>query len=98
MQFSELVRPKVAGSSSAPTILLAFLILASGLEFSVRGPLRFLRQGYAWNDFSYVYVPSRAWIHGENPYDPRSFVDIWMQQTGQALDVNGQRTHAAYPL
>ncbi len=50
------------------------------------------------SDFAQVYVPSRAWINGLNPYNPNNFVEVYRDTVGGSPDVNGYWTHSAYPL
>jgi hypothetical protein len=81
------------------TVLLALALLVAGTGFIVRGPLRFIHNGLAWNDLTQAYVPARAWLEGKNPYDGQTFVDIWAEQTGtRYVDPRSQFAHATYPL
>jgi hypothetical protein len=58
-------------------ILIAVFLFAMMAEFSVRGPLRLLRGGMGWNDFLSPYIQSNAWVHGQDPYSPKSLVTFW---------------------
>jgi len=57
-------------------ILVAALLLASGAEFWIRGPLR-ASHGTGWNDFLSPYIQAKAWAHGEDPYSPQSLISNW---------------------
>lgn len=56
--------------------LLQFLILAAGIEFGVRGPLRAARLD-GWNDFLSPYIQSKAWTQGRDPYSVNVFLSGW---------------------
>src|SRR5215467_14091273 len=56
-------------------LLAVFLLLALG-EFSWRGPLRALHHR-DFNDFLSPYIQTQAWLHGEDPYDPRVVLKFW---------------------
>lgn len=56
-------------------ILLCLLVATA--EFLVRGPVRTLRLG-SFTDFSGVYVASRQWISGANPYESSEFKKTWL--------------------
>jgi hypothetical protein len=56
---------------------LALLLLASGAEFLVRGPIRLARTGTEWNDFLSPYIQAKAWTKGMNPYSAQNFVLLW---------------------
>lgn len=58
-------------------IVVTVLLLASGTEFVVRGPLRVLRDGMGWNDFLSPYIQARAWVYGKDPYSAQSLVSLW---------------------
>jgi hypothetical protein len=79
-------------------LLLAMLLLAAGSEFIVRGPVRFLRQSSDWNDLVPVYVPSRAWLLGANPYSPNVYADLWTRTFGKPWSPAAARSYAVYPL
>ena len=57
-------------------LLVAVLLLASAAEFSFRGPLRMVRER-RWNDFLPVYIQSKAWVHGRDPYSSQSLISLW---------------------
>ena len=58
------------------SIVVAMLLLASVVEFSVRGPAR-LVQSFGWNDFLAPYIQAKAWVQGKNPYSAQSLVSLW---------------------
>jgi hypothetical protein len=58
------------------SIVIVALLLAAAGEFTVRGPLRALREP-AWNDFLSPYIQARAWEHGKDPYSTRSVISLW---------------------
>lgn len=58
------------------SILVVVLLLASIVEFSVRGPLRALGSR-GWNDFLSPYIQAKAWAHGQDPYNARSLIRFW---------------------
>jgi hypothetical protein len=78
--------------------LLLLLLLAVGLEFFVRGPIRFLEASRGWTDISEVYLPSKAWVKGLNPYSPDVFVEQSLQATGNSPSKNDIRSYSPYPL
>jgi glycosyl transferase family 87 len=57
-------------------LILILLILLSGTEFIVRGPVRFARNR-DFNDFISPYIQSTAWAKGIDPYSPASLVRLW---------------------
>jgi hypothetical protein len=57
-------------------LILALLILLSGTEFIVRGPMRFAHNR-DFNDFISPYIQSKAWVKGIDPYSPASLVRLW---------------------
>ena len=52
-------------------------MLAAGVEFAVRGPVRAARLGREWNDFLSPYVQAAAWVKGLDPYSPSVFAAQW---------------------
>jgi Glycosyltransferase family 87 len=78
-------------------LLLVFLLIA-GMEFLWRGPIRFVRLGRQWSDISQVYVPSRAWAEGLNPYSSDNFARLCREATGTSPNSSDIRTHSPYPL
>ena len=68
-------------------LLILALIGASAL-FIVRGPVYEVRSGL---DFILLYSASRAWVHGENPYDDQAVKQIWAQSGGPADRGPGSR-------
>jgi len=83
---------------AATRLLLIVLILAAGVEFAARGPLRFLHNPTNWNDFSQNYVASKLWLAGESPSRPENFVRLWKRESGSRLELADIRTHLAPPL
>jgi len=61
------------------SLILTLLVLLSGTEFFVRGPLRFAHSGN-FNDFISPYIQSRAWVKGIDPYSPANLVRLWPPQ------------------
>src|ERR1700685_3233155 len=61
-------------------VILLCLIAATG-EFLVRGPVRTIRQG-SFTDFSGMYVASRQWIAGADPYQSSQFKTVWLAAGG----------------
>jgi hypothetical protein len=57
-------------------LILGFLILLSGTEFIVRGPVRFAHNR-DFNDFISPYIQSKAWVQGIDPYSPANLVRLW---------------------
>lgn len=68
-------------------ILVWGLLLAALAEFWVRGPRR-LVQATAWNDFLSPYIQTKAWVHGEDPYSPRTLVSLWPADNRRPLWVD----------
>ncbi|MBZ5547274.1 MAG: DUF2029 domain-containing protein [Acidobacteriia bacterium] len=64
------------------SLILWFLILLSGTEFIVRGPLRFAH-ARDFNDFISPYIQSKAWMKGMDPYSPASLVRLWPREAEQ---------------
>src|SRR5262249_36937192 len=61
----------------------------------IRGPVRAV-----WNsgDFKLIYLSSRAWISGLNPYDPHVVAAIWHEVGGPAANaLSISEAHALYP-
>jgi hypothetical protein len=54
-------------------LLLWLLMIAAGVEFGIRGPLRAARQASAWNDFLSPYLQAKEWLEGIDPYSPNNF-------------------------
>jgi hypothetical protein len=59
------------------SILAGMLLLASAVEFGVRGPARLLDGGMGWNDFLSPYIQAKAWVHGSDPYNAKSLIAWW---------------------
>ena len=62
-------------------LVLALLILLSGTELIVRGPVRFARNS-SFNDFISPYIQSNAWVKGIDPYSPSNLVRLWPPTAG----------------
>jgi hypothetical protein len=60
-------------------LILALLILLSGTEFIVRGPVRFAHSR-DFNDFISPYIQSKAWVKGIDPYSPANLVRMWPRE------------------
>jgi hypothetical protein len=54
-------------------IFLWLLMIAAGVEFGIRGPVRALREASEWNDFLSPYVQAKEWLKGTDPYSPYNF-------------------------
>jgi glycosyl transferase family 87 len=78
--------------------LLVLLLLLASTEFVVRGPVRYFRTGYSWSDITQVYVPSRAWLEGLDPYSPDNFIALYHDATNGRVDRIGFRSHSPQPL
>lgn len=63
-------------------LVLALLILLSGTELIVRGPVRFARNS-SFNDFISPYIQSKALVKGIDPYSPATLVHLWPQEAQQ---------------
>lgn len=64
------------------SVILWLLILLSGTEFMVRGPLRFAH-ARDFNDFISPYIQSKAWVRGIDPYSPANLVQLWPREAEQ---------------
>src|SRR5882724_12592925 len=81
--------------------LLILLLVLAATEFVIRGPLRYLQippSGSTWSDITQIYVPSRAWVKGENPYDPDTFMALYHEATNSVVDRVSFRSHSPHPL
>jgi len=81
--------------------LLILLLLLAATEFVIRGPLRYLpslNSGSTWSDITQVYVPSRAWLKGMDPYSPDNFIALYGEATSRPVDRGGFRSHSPHPL
>src|SRR5258707_11473649 len=81
--------------------LLILLLLLAATEFVFRGPLRYLQvpsSGITWSDITQIYVPSRAWVMGKNPYDPDTFIGLYHDATNVVVDRVSFRSHSPHPL
>ncbi len=77
-------------------IALWVLLLLSGAEFLLRGPVRYLHPTN-WNDLAQYYASSRTWVRGQNFANPEYFVAMWRNEVGENLDVGTARVHIAPP-
>lgn len=70
--------PATAGQPylKSKKLFLLFLILLAGVDFLVRGPLRGIKNT-EWNDFVSLYIQSRLWVNGRDPYSMPDFVVAW---------------------
>jgi len=91
------VRERRAQQTMKRALLILLLLLAAA-EFFIRGPLRYFRSGFGWSDITQVYVPSRAWIEGANPYSVDNFIALHREATNQVVDRTGFRSHSPHPL
>jgi hypothetical protein len=81
--------------------LLILLLLLAATEFVFRGPLRYLQvpsYGIAWSDITQIYIPSRAWVMGKNPYDPDTFIGLYREATNVVVGRVSFRSHSPHPL
>lgn len=67
---------------SVSSIFIGILVLLAAAEFFVRGPLRTLELG-TFTDFSGMYVASREWALGTNPYQANTFMRTWVEAGGE---------------
>lgn len=88
--------PEQEPANRALKIFLWILIFAAGIEFVLRGPVRFL-QPIDWNDLAQNYAASRLWLRGQNPSNPENFVALWQQEVHSTIAVT-VRTRLAPPL
>ena len=68
-------------------MILGLLVLLSGTEFIVRGPLR-LADSSNFNDFISPYIQSRAWMKGIDPYSPTNLVRLWPREAQHFVFLN----------
>ena len=63
--------------------LLVIACVLAGVKFVVRGPARVVSGS---GDLKAIYLPSRAWLHGLNPYDEEVIRRTWIDagETGTA--------------
>lgn len=57
-------------------VALGLLVLLALGEFTARGPVRALRHT-DFNDFISPYMQTKAWLRGEDPYDPLVVAKLW---------------------
>jgi hypothetical protein len=89
-----------ASRQNMSTLLILLLVLAAA-EFAIRGPLRYAHgpaSANTWSDITQIYVPSRAWLMGRNPYDPDNFMALYQEATNAVVDRGGFRSHSPHPL
>jgi len=75
----------ISRTTSRHVVLLCLLVAAG--EFCVRGPARAIRFG-KFNDFSGMYVASRRWIEGTDPYQSSHFKTTWVASGGEYFGGN----------
>ena len=70
--------PATAGQSYLKNkkLFLLFVMLLAGVDFLVRGPLRGIKN-VEWNDFISLYIQSRLWVNGVDPYSMPDFFVEW---------------------
>ena len=72
------------------------LMLVVSLVYFFRGSLCAVRDS---RDFATVYLSSRAWLQGLDPYDASAFPSIWAQAGGSADELPNQfEVPALYPI
>lgn len=69
--------------SSKWRTLLACMVMLAASEFVIRGPGRALIQEHEFNDLLSPYVQTQLWIHGYDPYSPKSLLDYWPSSAAQ---------------
>ncbi len=75
-------------------LLLVACVLA-GVKFVVRGPMR---SGSNSGDFRAIYLPSRAWTHGLDPYNYSVMIQQWHEAGGSSEDLPSHFTSPSiYP-
>ncbi len=62
------------------TRLLLVACVLAGVKFVVRGPARVASGS---GDFEAIYLPSRAWLHGLDPYDHEVLDRMWIEAGGE---------------
>ena len=70
MQMRERITTKLGWTLALGCVLL------TGVEASLRGPLRFMK-ALDFNDFISPYVQTRLWVEGSDPYSPNNLVKLW---------------------
>ena len=63
-------------AQGARRIVIWILLLLAAGEFTVRGPLRYLRPT-GWNDLAQYYATSRIRLRGQNFADSENFAAIY---------------------
>ena len=61
-------------------MLCLALILAAGVEFVERGPIRAVQSSTQFNDFLSPYIQADAWTRGLDPYGPQTLLRLWPAQ------------------
>ncbi len=64
-------------------VVLFLLVAVFAAEFLVRGPVRFLQQGSAINDFMPPFVQAKALARGVDPYSPQELLRLWPKDSAQ---------------
>jgi hypothetical protein len=77
----------------SPLLLIACVL--AGAKFIVRGPMR---SGSNSGDFRAIYMPSRAWTHGLDPYNYSVLLQQWREGGGSIQDAPSHFTSPSiYP-
>ncbi len=82
-------------------LLWILLLVLSVTEFAIRGPIRSIQvppSGSTWSDITQIYVPSRAWVMGRDPYDPDTFLAFYQRAANPIADRASFRSHSPHPL
>ena len=77
------------------TRLLLVACVLAGVKFVVRGPAR-VASG-SGDLKGTIYLPSRAWLHGLDPYDHEVLDRMWIDAGGEAGTAPGSGSPSVYP-
>jgi glycosyl transferase family 87 len=66
-----------------PLVFLAVICCALAAEFVARGPVRAIRSATEFSDFLSLYVQTRAWISGNDPYNPVVIARLWPKEASR---------------
>jgi len=94
------VDPRPTSQKNTKRLWILLLVLAA-TEFVIRGPIRSIQvppSGSTWSDITQIYVPSRAWVMGRNPYDPDTFMAFYQKAANPLADRVSFRSHSPHPL
>jgi hypothetical protein len=78
-------KPRIA--SEKWTVLCLALLLAAGVEFVVRGPVRAIQTATQFNDSLSPYIQANGWTHGLDPYSPQTLLRLWPAEAAHLLFV-----------